>query len=110
MADEAIDEQRNAQLQFVAAGQMRIAAPLDALNSLADRLGGQNGMMLYALHGTLSACFSAMLNHIAGIPEAEPVPHETDPSVDRTSAAVDPQPAAADNPEPIPSPEEDPLL
>lgn len=103
------DEARAAQTQFVTVGQARIAVPLDALNSLADRLGGQNGMILHALHGTLVASFGALLNHVAGIADPAPPTHEDDPTVDRSvgdNGPPPPQPPAP--PPPMVEPEPDP--
>lgn len=93
------DEASAAATAFVTAGRTRLAEPLDALNALADRLGGQNGMVLHALHGVLIAVMSAMLNHVAGIPEPVAVPHEADPTVDRATA--DPAPPSTPVVDPV---------
>ncbi len=95
MDDAALDEAKTAQTEFIAKGTARVAPMLNGLNTLADRLGGQSGMTLHALHGVLVGYTAALLNHIAGVED----PAEDAEPRNELADVVDGAPAAHMTPE-----------
>lgn len=93
----AEDDIKAAEQAFIAEGNRRCAAALEGLKDLSTRIGGVTGLAVAAIHGSLLAYTSALLNHIAGIPD----PNK--PAEDVTSSDLAPE---APEPQADPAPED----
>jgi hypothetical protein len=67
---------------FVTKGKARLEPILDGIKATALRAGGVQGMALMAVHGSLMAYTSTLLNYMAGIGEEEDLPEPRDEMAD----------------------------
>lgn len=103
------DETDNSATAFVTKGKTRLEPILDGIKATALRAGGVQGMALMAVHGSLMAYTSALLNYVAGIGAENDAPEPRDEMADsKPNNPVEQAQLAASNPAPqtvIPTPQ-----
>lgn len=76
------DETDNSATAFVTKGKTRLEPILDGIKATALKAGGVQGMALMAVHGSLMAYTSALLNYVAGIGADDDLPEPRDEIAD----------------------------